>query len=189
MSDELTGVIIDDTMEKMGSSVSYARSEFATVRTGRASSSLVERMIVEAYGVEMKLQELASFSVPEARQLLINPHDPANVEAIERSIQQSDLGLSPSNDGKTIRLSFPPLTEERRHELVRVVKSMAEDGKIKIRNLRRSARKELEDLEKDGDLSSDDLARANKRLDDLTHASENGIDEALNSKEEELLEV
>jgi len=189
MSDELVGLVKDDAVEKMAAVVGYTRTEFASVRTGRASSALVERMVVAAYGVDMQLQELASFSVPEARQLLITPHDPANIEPIERSIQHSDLGLSPSNDGKTIRLSFPQLTEERRRELVRVVKSMAEDGKIKIRNLRRSARKELDDLEKDGDLSSDDLSRASKQLDDLTHSSEAGIDEALNSKEHELLEV
>ena len=189
MSDELIGVVIDDTVEKMAVAVGYARTEFATVRTGRATSALVERMVVEAYGVDMKLLELASFSVPEARQLLISPHDPGNIQAIERAIQHSDLGLSPSNDGKTIRLSFPPLTEERRRELVRVVKSMAEDGKIKIRNFRRSGRKELEDLEKGGDLSSDDLSWANTRLDDLTRSSENGIDEALDAKEQELLEV
>ncbi len=189
MSDELVDMILDDAEEKMDTAVAYARQEFGTVRTGRASSALVEKMVVEAYGVEMKLQELASFAVPEARQLIITPHDAANIEAIERSIQHSDLGLSPSNDGKSIRLSFPPLTEERRRELVRVVKSMAEDGKIKIRNVRRGARKELEDLEKEGDLSSDDLSRAEKRLDDLTHSSESGIDDALDSKEQELLEV
>ena len=108
MSDDLLKIIVDDTGDKMTDAVAHSRREFATVRTGRASSSLVERLIVQAYGVDMKMQELASFSVPEARQLLITPHDPANVPAIERAINQSDLGLTPSSDGRTIRLAFPP---------------------------------------------------------------------------------
>lgn len=189
MSDELIEMVLEEAAEKMAAAVSHTRQDFSNVRTGRASPALVERMSVEAYGVDMQLQQLASFSVPEARQLVIAPHDPQTIDAIEKAIQHSDLGVSPSNDGRIIRLSFPHLTEERRKELVKVVKGMAEDGRISIRNIRRSARKDLEDLEKHGELSSDDLQRAEKRLDGLTHAEEGKIDEALEQKEAELLEV
>jgi ribosome recycling factor len=146
-------------------------------------------LTVEAYGVAMRLVELASVSVPEARQLLITPHDPANLDAAERAIRVSDLGVSPSNDGRSIRLNFPPLTEERRKELVRVVKNMAEDGRISIRNIRREARKDLENAEKDNQLSEDELTRAEKELDKLTHAAEAKVDSALAGKDDELLEV
>ncbi|MEZ5340642.1 MAG: ribosome-recycling factor [Acidimicrobiales bacterium] len=137
----------------------------------------------------MKIIELASISIPEARQLLVTPHDPANIGAIERGIRQSDLGLSPSSDGRALRLNFPPLTAERRKELVRVVKAMAEDGRIAIRNLRRDGRKDLEAAEKSGDLSSDELQRAEKELDAMTKSHEEAIDAALADKEEELMEV
>jgi ribosome recycling factor len=137
----------------------------------------------------MKILELATVSVPEARQLMITPHDPSNLDSIEKGIRNSDLGLSPSNDGRSIRLNFPPLTEERRKELVRVVRQMAEDGRIAIRNVRREARKDLEAAEKDGQFSSDDLARAEKELDKVTQASEAAVDAALADKEAELLEV
>ena len=146
MTDDLLKMIVDDTAENMTDAVAHSRREFATVRTGRASSSLVERLTVEAYGVEMRMQELASFSVPEARQLLITPHDPANVPIIERTINQADLGLAPSTDGRTVRLVFPELTEERRRDLVRMVNGMAEEGKNRLRGLRRHARKDLDDL-------------------------------------------
>ncbi len=186
---ELIELVLDDSTERMAKAVSHARAEFSSIRGGRAAPQLVERLQVEAYGVDMRLVELASVSVPEARQLLITPHDPVNLEGIERSIRVSDLGLSPSNDGRAIRLSFPPLTEERRKELVRLVKSMAEDGRIAIRNVRREGRKDLESAEKDGQLSSDELARAEKELDKLTQSNETAIDEALAEKEAELLEV
>lgn len=186
---ELIELVLEDSTERMAKAVSHARSEFAGIRGGRAAPQLVERLSVEAYGVDMRMVELASVSVPEARQLLITPHDPANLEAIERSIRVSDLGLSPSNDGRAVRLSFPPLTEERRKELVRMVKNMAEDGRIAIRNVRREGRKDLEAAEKDGQLSSDELARAEKDLDKVTQANEAAIDEALAEKEAELLEV
>jgi ribosome recycling factor len=189
MSDELTELVMEDSKDRMDRAIAHSRTEFAGIRSGRAAPQLVERMIVEAYGVDMRLQELASVAVPEARQLLITPHDPANLEAIERSIRSSDLGLSPSNDGRSVRLNFPPLTEERRKELVRVVKKMAEEGRISIRNIRREARKDLEAAEKDGQMSSDDLKRAEADLDRLTQTSEAQIDQALELKEQELLEV
>lgn len=137
----------------------------------------------------MNVQELASISIPEARQLLITAHDPQNLEGIERAIRNSDLGLSPSNDGRSLRLNFPPLTEERRKEMVKLTKSMAEDGRIALRNIRREARKDLESGEKDKQISSDELERAEKQLDQLTQKIEGEIDAALTDKESELLEV
>jgi ribosome recycling factor len=186
---ELADMVIDDAKERMEKAIAHSRSEFASIRSGRAAPQLVEKLSVEAYGVEVRLLEVASVSVPEARQLIVTPHDPANLESVERAIRTSDLGISPSNDGRSLRLNFPPLTEERRKELVRVVKKMAEDGRISIRNIRRDARKELESAEKDNELSADELNRAEKDLDKLTQSSEASVDEALASKEEELLEV
>ncbi|MBK5224498.1 MAG: ribosome recycling factor [Acidimicrobiia bacterium] len=182
-------LILDDADEKMDKAVQHARQEFASIRTGRASPALVERISVEAYGEDMSIQQLASFNVPEARQLLITPFDKNNLGAIEKAIQTSDLGLNPGNDGYSIRLTFPALTGERRKELVKVVRNMAEDGRIAIRNARRDARKELERAESDGDMSADDLQRAEKDLDKRTHAHEAEIDKALEQKETELLEV
>jgi len=186
---EMVDLIIEDTTTKMDGAVAHTKREMATIRTGRASSAFVEKLQVEAYGVPMMLQELATFSVPEARQLIINPHDQANVEAIERAIRNSDLGLSPSSDGRTLRLSFPQLTNERRKDLVKLINTMAEEGKGKIRGHRRSARKDLEEVEKEGGVGSDEIERAEKALDDFTRAHENGIDEARDAKEKELLEV
>ncbi|MGB5756381.1 MAG: ribosome recycling factor [Acidimicrobiales bacterium] len=186
---ELVELVLDDAKDRMDKAIAHSRSEFASVRSGRAAPQLVEKLTVHAYGVDVRLLEVASISVPEARQLIVTPHDPANLEAVERAIRTSDLGISPSNDGRSVRLNFPPLTEERRKELVRLVKKMAEDGRIAIRNIRRDARKELEGAEKDHDLSADELSRAEKDLDKLTHSSEATVDDALASKEDELLEV
>ena len=182
-------LVLADSLEKMDKALQRARADFSTIRTGRASSALVERIPVEAYGETMQLQQLASFAVPEARQLLITPYDKSNMGAVERAIQHSDLGLNPSNDGQTLRLSFPPLTQERRKELVRVVKAMAEDGRIAIRNARREGRKELEAFQKDGEISEDDLSRAESELDKITQSTERQIDGALDEKEADLLEV
>jgi len=186
---EMIDMVLLESEERMEKAVLHARAEFSGIRSGRAAPQLVEKISVEAYGVDMKILELATVSIPEARQLMVTPHDPSNLDAIERGIRNSDLGLSPSNDGRSIRLSFPPLTAERRKELVRVVRKMAEDGRIAIRNVRRDARKELESAEKDGSLSEDDLSRAEKDLDKLTQENEAGVDKALAEKEEELLEV
>lgn len=186
---ELVELVLDDAKERMDKAISHSRAEFASVRSGRAAPQLVEKLTVQAYGVDVRLLEVASISVPEARQLIVTPHDPANLEAVERAIRTSDLGISPSNDGRSLRLNFPPLTEERRKELVRLVKKMAEDGRVAIRNIRRDARKELETAEKDSDLSADELSRAEKDLDKLTQSSEATVDDALASKEDELLEV
>ena len=186
---ELTDLVITDADERMGKAIAHSRAEFASVRGGRASPDLVEKLTVEAYGSEMRLLELATVSVPEVRLVLVTPHDPSNLESVERAIRNSDLGVSPSNDGRVLRINFPTLTEERRKELVKVVKKMAEEGRVAIRNIRREARKEMETAEKDSQLSSDDLARAEKDLDKLTQKSESIVDDALASKEKELLEV
>ncbi|MFM8451763.1 MAG: ribosome recycling factor, partial [Acidimicrobiaceae bacterium] len=133
-----------DAMEKMGRAVEHVQAQFLGVRTGRANASLVEKLQVEYYGAFVPLQQLASFQVPEARMLVVKPHDRGSIAAIERALQSSDLGLSPSNDGVVIRLNFPALTEERRKEFVKVVKNMAEEGRVTVRNIRRDARKVLE---------------------------------------------
>lgn len=189
MSDELVRMIIDDATEKMAAAVSHTRSEFSAVRTGRANPSLVEKLPVEYYGAEVPMQQVAGFAVPEARTLLITPFDKGAIGDIEKAVQQSGLGLNPSSDGNVIRLLFPQLTEERRREYVRVVKGKAEDGRVQLRNHRRAARQELESLERDGDLSEDDLSRAEKELDKVTQTREAEIDQALGLKEQELLEV
>lgn len=186
---EIVDMVLEDAQERMAKAVGHTRTEFSGIRSGRAAPQLVERISVEAYGVDMKILELATVSIPESRQLMVTPHDPSNLEAIEKGIRTSDLGLSPSNDGRSIRLNFPPLTEERRKELVRLVKKMAEDGRIAIRNVRRDARKDLEGAEKDGSFSSDDLVRAEKDLDRITQDNEASVDQALAEKEAELLEV
>ena len=188
MSDDMASMVIDDTKERMARAVTRARTEFGTIRTGRAAPALVEQIPVEYYGSDVPLQQLAGFSVPEARMLVISPFDKGSMGAIEKAIRQSDLGLNPSNDGNNIRLTFPPLTAERRKEYVRIVKGMAEEGRIAVRNLRRSGRQELESFEKDGDLSEDELTRAEKELDKVTQAAEAEIDAALAHKEQELLE-
>lgn len=189
MSEELISLLLEESGEKMANAVVHAKREFSGVRSGKASPALVERMSVEYYGSQVPLVQLAGFSVPEARLLVITPFDKGAMESIEKAIQNSDLGLSPSNDGAVIRLSFPPLTEERRRDLVKIVKGMAEDGRITIRNVRRSGRQDLDQMKKDGDASEDVVERAEKKLDELTQKQEAEIDSALQRKEEELLEI
>ncbi len=178
-----------DAMDKMAKAVEHVQGQFTGVRTGRASSGLVEKLPVEYYGSTVPLQQLATFQVPEARQLLIKPHDRGSIAAIEKAVQGSDLGVTPSNDGVVIRINFPMLTEDRRKEYVKVVKNMAEDGRVSLRNVRRDARKVLETAEKDGDISKDDLDRAEKELEKITHEHVDMVDKALSRKEQELLEV
>jgi len=184
---ELVDAVLDDAKERMAKAVEHTQVEFGGVRTGRANPAFVEKLVVDYYGSEVPLQQIAGFNVPEARMLVIQPYDAGSIKAIEKAIQHSDLGLNPSNDGKVIRLSFPPLTAERRKEYVKMVKTMAEEGRVAIRNLRRAARHELEALEKDGDMSADDLERAEKELEKITHAQVAEIDRFLDSKEKELL--
>jgi len=170
---------------KMDQAVEHTAGEFGTVRTGRANPGLLYRIVVDYYGTSTPLQQLAGFSVPEARLLVVQPYDKTSIVAIERAIQEADLGLNPSNDGNVIRLSFPVLTEERRNDLIRVVRHIAEEGRVAIRNVRRHSKDHLESL----DVSEDDIRRAEKELQVLTDVHTDRIDELLTHKEEELLEV
>src|SRR5688500_6084090 len=187
--DGLVDMVLEEAREKMHKAVAHARHDFGTIRTGRANSALIERLPVDYYGTEVPLQQLASFSVPEARLLVVSPFDKNSMGAIEKAIRSSDLGLNPSNDGQIIRLVFPQLTEERRRELVRKVRQMAGDGKVAVRNVRRHSRHELEGLAKDGDISEDEMVRAETDVDRATHSTEAEIEQALEQKEHELLEV
>jgi len=173
----------------MAKAVEHTKAEFSAIRTGRAAPALVEKVRVEYYGSDVPLQQLAGLHVPEARMLVITPYEkgPAMIKAIEKALQSSDLGITPSNDGSVIRLVFPVLTAERRKDLVKVVHHKAEEGRVAIRNARRSTRKDLEAFEKDGDISSDDLDRAEKELDRLTHDFTSDVDRVLAHKEQELL--
>lgn len=185
--------MIEDTLleaiDKMERAVEHVQSQFSTVRTGRANAALVDRIVVEYYGSPVPLQQLAAFQVPEARTLVVKPHDKGAITAIEKAIRESDLGLQPSNDGSIIRLTIPVLTEERRKEYVKVVKNMTEDGRIAVRNIRRDARKQLETSEKNSEMSKDELERAEKDLDKHTQDHVDLIEKALARKEQELLEV
>ncbi|MET1001266.1 MAG: ribosome recycling factor [Acidimicrobiia bacterium] len=173
----------------MHKAVVHLQDEFGAVRTGRATPALVEKLRVDAYGSEMPLQQLAGFSVPEPRVLVISPYDKGTMKAIEKAIQASDLGVNPSNDGAVIRITFPELTAERRKDLVKVVKARAEDARVAVRNVRRHTRQELEHSEKDGEISQDELDRVEKELEKLTHDVVAEIDAMLGHKEKELLEV
>lgn len=187
--DSLVEAVLSDSREKMTKAVAHAQVEFAGVRTGRASPALVEKLRVDYYGTDVPLQQLAGINVPEAKLLVITPYDKGSMKAIEKAIQNSDLGINPSNDGQVIRLAFPPLTEERRKDMVKVVKHKAEEARVAVRNVRRAARHDLEALEKDGDISSDELERAEKEMEKITHEYVAEIDRMLVHKEQELLEV
>ena len=181
MLDEL----LDDGEARMKQAVDHTQAEFATVRTGRANPGILHRVTVDYYGTATPLQQLATVTVPEPRMLIVQPFDPSVLGDIERAIQSADLGLNPSNDGKIIRLVFPPLTEERRKELIRVVRHMAEEGRVAIRNVRRHTRDDLEEVGE----SEDDVRRSEKKLQDITDKYIARIDELLENKEHELLEV
>jgi ribosome recycling factor len=187
--DEMKALVIDECADKMRKAVSHLQAEFAALRTGRASSSVVEKLRVDAYGSDVPLQQLAGFGVPEPRVLTISPYDKGTIKAIEKAILQSDLGVNPSNDGQVIRLVFPELTEDRRKELVKVARNRAEEGRVAVRNARRHARHELEGLEKDGEISKDDLDRTEKDLEKRTHEVVAEVDELLKHKEQELLSI
>ncbi len=180
---------VDEAKDKMHKAVLHMQEEFAGIRTGRATPAIVEKLKVDYYGSEVPLQQLASFSVPEPRVLVISAYDKSAIKAIEKAIQASDVGVTPSNDGAVIRLTFPELTADRRKQLVKVVKARAEDGRVAVRNVRRHARQELEHLEKDGEISRDDLDRIEKELEKLTHDVIAEIDTMSGHKEKELLEV
>ena len=179
---------VAECKERMHKAVVHLQEEFSGVRTGRATPALVDKLKVDYYGTEVPLQQIAGFSVPEARVLVISPYDKTAIKAIEKAIQSSDLGINPSNDGALIRLTFPELTRDRRKDLVKVVKTRAEESRVAVRNLRRHTRQELETLERDGDLSRDELDRVEKDLEKVTHDAIAEIDSMLGHKEKELLE-
>jgi ribosome recycling factor len=185
MIDEL----LDDAKRRMDKSVEATQHEFNTVRTGRASAALLDRLTVDYYGTPTPVKQLAALNVPEPRLLTIQPFDPSSLKAIERAIMESDLGLTPSNDGKVIRLPIPQLTEERRKELVRVVHRLAEDGRVAVRNVRRDVMQDLKELARDGEVGDDEERRAEERLQKLTDEHVHRIDELMKRKEAEILEV
>jgi ribosome recycling factor len=187
--DAMRDMVLDDCRDKMRKAIAHLQSEFGGVRTGRATSGLVDKLRVDYYGSEVPLQQLAGFTTPEPRVLVVSPYDKGALKAIEKALQQSDLGINPSNDGQVIRLVFPELTEERRKELVKVVRHRAEEGRVAVRNVRRQARHDLEALQKDGEIGQDDLDRAEKELEKLTHEVIAEIDYLLKHKEHELLAI
>jgi ribosome recycling factor len=180
---------LNDAAEKMDKAISVLKDELAGVRTGRATPALLSRLTVDYYGTQVPIQQLASFSVPEPRTLVIQPFDKNAISAMEKAIQASDIGITPSNDGQVIRLSFPALTEERRKELVKLVHHRGEEGRIAVRNVRRHSKDELEKLERDGAISEDDLVRSEKELQKLTDKHVSMIDEVIAHKERELKEI
>jgi ribosome recycling factor len=185
--------LINDTLKeaesKMSKAVEVTREDFASIRTGRAHPAMFHKLTAEYYGSQTPLQQLASFTVPEARVVIISPYDAGSMGAIERAIRDSDLGVNPTDDGKTIRVTFPELTEERRRDYIKLAKGKAEEGRVSVRNIRRTAKQALDKLEKDGEVGKDDVTGAEKRLDGLTKKHTDAIDEMLKHKEAELLEV
>jgi ribosome recycling factor len=185
--------VIDEALlaaeEKMDKAVDNAKEEFGAVRTGRAAPSMFNKILVEYYGAMTPLPQLASIAVPEARMTVIKPYDISQIHALEKAIRDSDLGVNPGNDGNVIRCVFPQLTQERRKELVKVVRHKGEDAKVSIRNIRRRAKDELDRIGKDGEAGEDDVARAEKELEAVTARYVGQIDELMKHKEAELLEV
>jgi ribosome recycling factor len=189
VDDDLVKEYLDDAREGMGKSVEATRNEFSTVRTGRASPHLLDRVEVDYYGAVTPLNQLANISATEARLLTITPYDKGSIKSIEKAILESDVGLTPSNDGNLIRLQIPELTEERRRDLVKVVHNIAEQGRVSVRNVRREVMQELRELKKEGDIGADDEHRAETELQKLTDEKVAEIDATLAGKEEEILQV
>lgn len=181
--------ILNEADGKMDKSVEATREEFATIRAGRATPSMFSKILVDYYGTPTPLQQLASFTAPEARIILVQPYDMGAMANVEKAIRESDLGVNPANDGKVLRCVFPELTEDRRKDYIKLARTKAEDGKIAVRNLRRTAKQHLEKLEKDGEAGKDDVTGAEKRLDGITKKHTDEIDDMLKNKEAELLEV
>ena len=179
--------LLSDARDRMGKSIDATRNEFATIRTGRASPHLLDRVVVDYYGAQTPLNQIATVSASEARLLTITPYDKSSIKAIEKAILESDLGLTPNNDGNIIRLAIPELTEERRKDLVKVVHGLAEEGRVAVRNVRRDCMHHLRDLRKSGDTGEDEERRAEAELQKLTDAKVKDIDELLKGKEEEIL--
>jgi len=185
----MSDVLLDEAEDRMNKSVESCRSELATVRTGRASPHLLDRIVVDYYGAETPLKQLANVAATDARLLTLTPFDKNSIGLIEKAIQESDLGLTPSNDGNVIRLQIPDLTEDRRREMVKVVHGVGESGKVSIRNVRRDVMHDLREMKKDGDIGEDDERRAESELQRLTDDSVKSIDSALKAKEQEIMEV
>jgi len=185
--------LIDETMfeaeEKMEKAVGVLREDLSTLRTGRANPAMFAKIVVDYYGTPTPVNQLASFHVPEPRMAVISPYDKGVMPALERAIRDSDLGVNPSNDGAVIRVVFPQLTEERRRDLIKVARHKAEEGRVAIRNVRRHAKESLDRLAREGEVGEDDVARAEKELERVTHHHVELVDEVLRSKEAELLEV
>ena len=186
---ELTDELIADAGERMTKSVEATRNEFGSVRTGRASPALLDRIVVDYYGAPTPLKQLATINAPEARLLTVQPYDQASIKSIEKAIMESDIGLTPNNDGRLIRLGVPELNEERRRELVKVVRHIAEEGRVAIRNIRRDVMHDLRELRDAGEGGSDDEHRAEDALQKLTDQKVSELDAVLKGKEEEILEV
>ena len=189
MATDMIDPLLEDARERMAKSVESAQHEFSTVRTGRASPALLDRVVVDYYGAATPLNQLATISAPEARLITVQPYDKSSIKAIEKAINESDVGLNPSNDGNLIRLSVPELTEERRRELVKVVRNLAEEGRVAIRNVRRDVLHHLRELKNAGEASSDDEHRAEVELQKLTDVRVQELDGVLKTKEGEILEV
>lgn len=186
---ELIDELLEDANGRMTKSVDSSRGELATVRTGRASPHLLDRIMVDYYGAQTPLKQLANVATSDARLLTVTPFDKSSIGAIEKSIQESDIGLTPSNDGNVVRLQVPELTEERRREMVKVVHGVAEDGRVAIRNIRRDVMGDLRELKKEGEVGEDDERRAESALQKQTDEAIAEIDSLLKGKEEEILEV
>ncbi|WP_206422780.1 ribosome recycling factor [Nocardioides pantholopis] len=181
--------ILNGADAKMAKSVEATREDFAAIRAGRAHPSMFAKIMVDYYGTPTPIQQLASFTAAEARVILVAPYDQGAMKNIVQAIRDSDLGVNPADDGKVVRCVFPELTEERRKEYIKVARSKAEDGRVAVRNLRRTAKQNLEKLEKDGEVGKDDVTGAEKRLDGITKKHTDAIDEMLKNKEAELIEV
>ncbi len=186
---EITDDLIVDAGERMAKSVDSTKHEFGSVRTGRASPALLDRIVVDYYGAPTPLKQLATVNAPEARLLTVQPYDKGSIKAIEKSIMESDVGLTPNNDGNVVRLSVPELNEERRRELVKVVRTIAEEGRVAIRNIRRDVMGDLRELKDAGDVGADDERRAEQELQKLTDQRVAELEAALKAKEEDILEV
>jgi ribosome recycling factor len=181
--------LFTDAAHRMDQAVEHTQTEFNSVRTGRASGALLDRISIDYYGTPTPLRNLASINVPEPRMLTVQPFDPSSIKQIEKTIQESDLGLTPSNDGKLIRLAIPQLTEERRKELVKVVNRLAEDGRIAVRNVRRDAISQLKAMVDNGEVGADEEHRGEERVQKLTDDHVHRIDDLLKKKESEIMEV
>jgi ribosome recycling factor len=186
---EITDELLADARERMGKSVESTNNEFSSVRTGRASPALLDRIVVDYYGTQTPLRQLSTVSAPEARLLTVQPYDQSSIKAIEKAIMESDIGLTPSNDGRLIRLTVPELNEERRRELVKVVRHIAEEGRIAIRNVRRDTMHDLRELRNEGEVGADDEHRAEVELQKVTDERIAELDGLLKGKEAEILEV